>query len=87
MPKKTKDLKKKANNQTPHNTYSNNVSDGANTFTNLNQQEKSSLATVRTTVVMDDDIHRRLKIFLAKNRLTFREFMNRYIEACIQDIP
>ena len=87
MPKKTKDLKKKANKQTPHNTYSNNVSDEANTFTNLNQQEKSSLATVRTSVVMDEDIHRRLKIFLAKKRLTFREFMNRYIEACIQDIP
>lgn len=87
MSKKTKDLKKKANKQTPHNTYSNNVSEEANTFTNPNQQEKSSLATVRSSVVMDEDIHRRLKIFLAKNRLTLREFINQYIEECIQDIP
>lgn len=86
MPKKTKDLKAKSKKQTPQKTYSNNVSCDAK-FTNLNVQEKFSSATIRTSVVMDEDRHRRLKIFLAKKRLTFREFMNRYIEACIQDIP
>lgn len=43
--------------------------------------------TVRSSLVLSEDRHRRYKIYLAQNRLNMKDHLTSLIDECIKDIP
>ena len=43
--------------------------------------------TVRSSLVLSEDRHRRYKIYLAQNRQNMKDHLTSLIDECIKDIP